>query len=269
MKQSNKAFTFVELIIVLSIALIVMSVIWGFFSGFLRISSKGSGTVSALTEMSIAFSWLRRDLSNVLIHEPVTDNSGEVHQFNIERTISDGMTKSFKFYRVQDVIEQNAKPISGRITYSLEPSKTEGYSLKRSISDIDGTPISHKTFLKGKIKKFSIEFYKHSEGSPSIPITENDISVIKGNIPDSMKVIIEQDNASRINAAIAINSPYVGEANNDNYYASWLLQNIPHSTPSHDHEPRYIKKKNAVNLKGYGSGIASWENDEEEEDDVD
>ena len=92
------------------------------------------------------------------------------------------------------------------------------------------------------------------------------ISVVNGNIPDSMKVIIEQDNASRINAAIAINSPYVGEANNDNYYASWLLQNIPHSTPSHEHEPRYIKKKNAVNLKGYGSGIASWENDEEEDD---
>ena len=264
MKQSNKAFTFVELIIVLSIALIVMSVIWGFFSGFLRISSKGSGTVSALTEMSIAFSWLRRDLSNVLIHEPVTDNSGEVHQFNIERTISDGMTKSFKFYRVQDVIEQNAKPISGRITYSLEPSETEGYSLKRSIADIDGTPISHKTFLKGKIKKFAIECYKHVENEPSVLLEGPVISVINGNIPDSMKVIIEQEDSSRINAAIAINSPYVGDKNNDNYYASWLLQNIPHSTSSPDHVPKYAKKK-AVNIKGIGSGIASWDEDSDEE----
>ena len=57
MKRSLKAFTFVELIVVVSIALIVLIGVWGFFSGFLRISSKGSGAVSALTEMSIAFSW--------------------------------------------------------------------------------------------------------------------------------------------------------------------------------------------------------------------
>ena len=264
MKRSSKAFTFVELIVVVSIALIVLIGVWGFFSGFLRISSKGSGTVSALTEMSIAFSWLRRDLSNVIIHETVVDENGKVHEVDIKRELVDGLTQSLGFYSVHDVIEQTAKPVSGIIEYSLEKTENGNYSLKRTLNDIYGSPMRSKIFLKGKIKRFAIEFYKHVENEPSVLIEEPIISVVNGNIPDSIKVIIEQEDSSRINAAIAINSPYVGDQNNDNYYASWLLQNIPYSTSSPDHVPKYAKKK-AVNIKGIGSGIASWDEDSDEE----
>jgi len=248
MNNSSRAFTFVELIITVTIAMTVMTVVWGFFSGFLRISKKGSGTVSALTEMSIAFSWLRRDLSTLIIHEPVVDENGQLHDVSIVRKVlDDGAIQDLQFYSVHDVVEQNAKPVAGIIKYTLVKSENGLYSLNRTLHNLGGTALRTKTFLRGKIRKFVIEFYRHSGAAGSILVNGPVLSVVNGNLPNSMKVIIEQDDSSRINAAIAINSPYIGENNHDNYYANWLLQNIPYSGSSPSHIPRYIKKK-TVNI---------------------
>ncbi len=266
MNKFPRAFTLVEIMISASIAITVMTVVWGFFSGFLRISNKGSNTVSALTEMSIAFSWLRRDLSTLIIHEPVVDENGKLHEVSIIRNVLDnGATQDLNFYSVIDVIKENAKPVSGIIKYTLINSENGLYSLNRSLHNLDGETLRSKTFLKGKIRKFTIEFYRHSESLGTTLINGSVLSMIQGNLPDSMKVIIEQDDSSRINAAIAINSPYIGENNHDNYYANWLLQNVPYSGSSPEHIPRYIKKK-TVNVKGYGIAIASWEEDVEQDD---
>ena len=200
MNNSSRAFTFVELIITVSIAMAVMTVVWGFFSGFLRISNKGSGTVSALTEMSIAFSWLRRDLSTVIIHEPVIDENGQLHEVSIVRNVlDDGATQDLQFYSVHDVVEQNAKPVSGIIKYTLVKSENDLYSLKRTLHNLGGSALRSKTFLKGKIRKFVIEFYRHSESAESILINDPVLSM-KNTLIDEYQ--IEDQKISDIESAI-------------------------------------------------------------------
>lgn len=264
MNQNRRAFTFTEITIGLAIAVVLASVAWGFFSGFLRISGKGSQTTDSLSKMSIAFAWLRRDLSSVIIHEPIIDDEGKKHNIDIQRKFNkDGTLRELQFYIVFDVIKELAKPVIGVIKYELIPAENNLYSLQRSLLRPNKTVIRRKVFLKGKISKLDIQFYKNSELGEPVLIKNPNLSLLDGNMPESMVVQIEHQGTSRVKAAIAINSPYAGERNHDNYYANWLLQNIPYSSSAPSHQPRYVKKK-AINIKGYGTAISTWEEDEEE-----
>lgn len=262
--MNKKAFTFTEITVGLAIVVVITSVAWGFFSGFLRISDKGSQTTDSLSKMSIAFAWLRRDLSSVIIHEPIIDEEGNKHKIDIKRTLNeDGTLRQLQFYIVFDVIKEIAKPVIGVIKYELIPADNNLFSLQRSLLRPNKTLISKKIFLKGKISKLDIQFYKNNELGESLLIKSPNLSLVDGNMPESMVVQIEHQGTSRVKAAIAINSPYAGERNHDNYYANWLLQNIPYSSSAPSHKPRYVKKK-AINIKGYGVAISTWEEDEEE-----
>lgn len=262
MINSKRAFTFVELAVALAIGLVVLTVGWGFFSGFLRISSKGSQSTDSLSKMSVALAWIRRDLSSVIIHEPIVDSDGVKHDIDIQRKVSsDGNTTELTFFIVFDVVKALAKPVIGIVKYELVPTENGLYSLQRSLLRTNKTVIRRKIFLKNQIRQLKIQFFKNIDGQP-ILIKEPKLTLTTGNMPDSMVVEIEHQGNSRVKAAIAINSPYAGERNHDHYYANWLLQNIPYSGSAPVHQPRYLKKR-AINVKGYGSAISSWDEEEE------
>jgi|GEM_PF-3896649 len=264
MRFNSRAFTLVEIVVAMVIALSLITVVWGFYIGFFRLSDKGTASVSALSEMSIAFAWIRDDLSSAIIHEAVTDENGVLHEVDLKREISsDGNTQSFWFYKVYTVIESMAKPVSGVVRYELNAEENGNFTLERRLLSLNGSIVGRKVFLKGQIKGFSLKFFRLDNSGQTVEITDPAVSIIQGNLPDSITLEIEHKDASRINTAIAINSQYVSNEDlEDNlYYPNWLLRTIPYSGSSPPHDKDYPKIP-MVNINGYGSAFTSWEEED-------
>lgn len=270
-KSVTRGFTLVEIMVAGAILVALLASYLVFFSSGLRTSKKNYVSVAALSDMNLIFNVLREDVSKIII-DRIRNDSGEVQEVTISTTSGetdvDGetVTDNLTFYRVYTVIPEIAKPVSGKISYELE-KKGDYFSLKRTLLGLDDQEIRKKSYLRGSVRSFQVNFFRLVTDEATGDVTKELVppeSVNIDNIPDLIHIKIVHKDESRVEGILTISSPYIfsqQDLQTADYCSNWLVIARPAGGGGALDEDGVspTAPPGAINLDGPGTAISPWD----------